>query len=262
MNDVIDEVEVRTVSVDSSRLAAQERQVVREAPLTIEIKNVGTYTIMCTPCDTVALAVGFAFSEGLIESRDDINLLTKCPDDSNVIRMQLAPQKEAPGGERRLLIVSSCGMCGSEDMEKLINSLPKVADNVRLTGKQLVQLTERLRTEQEIFQRTGGTHAAGIVRDEQLIAAGEDVGRHNAFDKAIGRCLLDGINPAATIAVLSGRISFELVAKAARTGVELIAAVSAPSTLAIEVARRCRITLCGFVRQTEATIYSHPHRIE
>ncbi|MFC1782586.1 formate dehydrogenase accessory sulfurtransferase FdhD [Planctomycetota bacterium] len=261
IKEAIDKVDVQAVSTDLPGPQGQTREVVRETPLTIEIKDVGVYTIMCTPCDAVALAVGFAFSEGLIERREDINVLMKCPDDPNVIRMQLAQKKKAAGGERHLLIVSSCGMCGSEDMEKVINSLPKVADNIRLTSGKLVKLTEQLQAEQQIFQRTGGTHAAGIMRDGELIAWSEDLGRHNAFDKAVGLCLLKGLNPAGTVGVMSGRVSFELVAKAARAGVELIAAVSAPSTLALEVARRCNITLCGFVRGTEATIYTHPHRI-
>ncbi len=259
--DVIDKLEVQAVSTDLPGPQGQTREVVRETPLTIEIKDVGVYTIMCTPCDAVALAVGFAFSEGLIKRREDINVLMKCPDDPNVIRMQLAQKKKAAGGERHLLIVSSCGMCGSEDIEKVIQSLPSAPDSVRITREKLLWLTERLQQEQPIFRRTGGTHAAGIVQNGEMITFSEDLGRHNAFDKAIGLCLLNNINPSGTIGVMSGRVSFELVAKAARAGVELIAAVSAPSTLAIEVARRCNITLCGFVRGTKATIYAHPHRI-
>jgi len=257
----IREVGVRLVSAAGLAGEGSRREVAREGALTIEIKDVGVYTIMCTPCDTVALAVGFAFSEGLIERREDIHVLMKCPDDPNVIRMQLAQKKAAIGGERRLLIVSSCGMCGSEDLEKLIGSLPAVGDEIRINTEKLVGLTDRLQQEQKIFQRTGGTHAAALVRDGALIGLGEDLGRHNAFDKAVGKCLLKGVKPNGTIGVMSGRVSFELAAKAARAGVELIAAVSAPSSLAIEVAERCNITLCGFVRGKEATVYTHPKRI-
>ena len=261
IKDAIGEVEVQAVSMVRARDSEQSREVAREGPLTIEIKDVGVYTIMCTPCDTKALAVGFAFSESLIERREDIHILMRCPDDPNVIRMQLAKQKEAIGGERRLLIVTSCGMCGREDLNKVIGSLPVVGDEIRINTDKLVGLTEQLQQQQQIFQRTGGTHAAAIVRDGKILGMGEDLGRHSAFDKAVGKCLLNGIELSGMIGVMSGRVSFELAAKAARAGVELIAAVSAPSSLAIEVADRCNITLCGFVRGTEATVYTHPRRI-
>jgi FdhD protein len=115
---------------------------------------------------------------------------------------------------------------------------------------------------QRFFARTGGTHAAGIFKaDGEMLAIGEDIGRHNAFDKAMGQCLLRGVSTAGHAAVLSGRVSVELVAKAARAGLELVAAISAPSSLAIELAERCRITLCGFVRENRATAYAQPHRI-
>jgi FdhD protein len=113
-----------------------------------------------------------------------------------------------------------------------------------------------------LFTRTGGTHAAGIFTvTGELLAIGEDIGRHNAFDKAMGQCVLRGVPTAGRAAVLSGRVSVELVAKAARAGLELIAAVSAPSSLAIQVAERCQVTLCGFVREKRATVYTRPQRI-
>lgn len=122
-------------------------------------------------------------------------------------------------------------------------------------------MPELLLERQDIFKRTGGTHAAGLIRDGRLVAACEDLGLHNAFDKAVGTCLLSGIPTAGTAAVLTGRISFEMIAKAARAGIEFIGAVLAPTTLAVEVARRCNITLCGFVRGDEGTVYSHPRRV-
>jgi FdhD protein len=146
-------------------------------------------------------------------------------------------------------------------MEKIIASLPRTADTLRVSPAELADMTELLRQQQIIFPATGGTHAAGIYREGKLLAVSEDLGRHNAFDKAIGKCILEGIETAGAAAVLSSRVSFEMVAKAARAGIELIAAVSAPSTLAIETARRCNITLCGFVRGSEANVYCCPHRI-
>ena len=248
-------------SEDTPALSAQARQVVQETPLTIEIKDVGTYTIMSTPSDKLALAVGFVFSEGLIENISDINLLNQCPDDPDIIRIQLSRPPDSSSAPRNLLIVSSCGICGSEDIETIMASLPEVCDTLEITTSQLVRLGDALREHQTIFQHTGGTHAAGIVRDGEMVVVCEDIGRHNALDKAIGTCLLKSIPIAGACAVLSGRVSFEMVAKAARAGIELIAAVSAPSTLALDAAQRCNITLCGFVRPPQATIYTHPHRI-
>ena len=255
------DVEVDCVVEGAERLNRQKREVVQEKPLTVEIKGVGTYTMMCTPCDEMALAVGFAFSEGLIRNKNDIHLLAVCPDDPLVIRMRLADGSKEKKEQRGVLIVSSCGICGSEAIEKIVQSLPTAGDSLRITKDELVRMPESLRERQEIFRRTGGTHAVGLIRAGEMIAVGEDIGRHNAFDKAVGKCILQEIPTAGCAAVLSGRVSFEMAAKAARAGVELIAAVSAPTTLAVEVARQCNITLCGFVRGKEATVYCHSHRI-
>lgn len=261
LSDVMDNLQVDCLSPGAGRLDRQNRRVVCEAPLTIDIKDVGTYTLMCTPCDELALAVGFAFTEGLITSRRDINVMMKCPDDPHVIRMQLAHAKNAGNRQRNLLIVSSCGICGSEDMDALLKALPVAGNTLRVTGPAMAEMPERLRQQQEIFDLTGGTHAVGLFRNGQIIATGEDLGRHNAFDKAIGKCVLQGTATAGTAAALSGRVSLEMVVKAAQAGIELLAAVSAPSSLAIEAAQKSNITLCGFVRAGAATIYCHPQRI-
>ena len=257
----ITELDVEFFSTETKGSRHEKRQVIREDPLTIEIKDIGTYTLMCTPSDKLAMAVGFAFTEGLISSVDDINVLMKCPDDPQVIRMQLAEGKNQSEQQRNLLIVSSCGICGSENIKQIIEGLPKVTDSLRISNEELSSNTKELWDKQETFKKTGASHAVGLMRSGDMLAMGEDIGRHNAFDKAIGICLLKRIPTAGTLAVLSGRVSFELAVKAARAGVELIAAVSAPTTLAIEVADNCNITLCGFVRGKDATVYCHPHRI-
>ena len=260
-NHLVKTVPVKRLEPDAEQLSPDTRELIEEAPLTIEIQDVGAYTIMCTPGDALALAVGFVFSEGLISSRDDIHVLMKCPDDPNVIRMHLAQTDKKETAPRRLLIVSSCGICGSKDMDELLRSLPVVPQTLRISPAELTTMPQMLSRRQQLFKRTGGTHAAGIVRDGKMIAACEDLGRHTAFDKALGTCLLSGLTTTGAAVVLSGRVSWELVAKAARAGIELIAAVSAPSYLALQAAQRSNITLCGFVRGKEATIYSHHQRI-
>lgn len=260
-NETTAKVEVDCISSGADHLQRQTREVVKETPLTIEIQDVGTYTLMCTPVAQMELAVGFAFTEGLIRKKDDINMLLRCPDDPRVIRMQITDPSKAGDKKRSLLIISSCGICGSEDIDKVIHHLPQSDDRLRISRQDLTAMTDSLKQRQDIFQRTGGTHAIALVKKGEIVALGEDVGRHNAFDKAVGSCILNQIPTSGSSAVLSGRVSFEMVAKAARAGVELIAAVSAPTTLALDTARHCHITLCGFVRGDQATIYCHSQRI-
>ena len=232
-----------------------------ERAITITIDGVGSYTLMATPCDTMALAVGFALSEGLISSTRDINPLRCCDDDPSAIRMQLA---RVPDGltERNLIIASSCGMCGSANIEETIAGLPNVGNSLRVPVALLLEALAEMKSRQAIFERTGGTHAAALFStDGTILAFAEDIGRHNALDKVIGRCSLEEKPTAGCGAALSGRVSLELVLKASRAGIELIAAVSAPSSLAIDAAERCGITLCGFVRGDRATVYTHESRI-
>lgn len=237
--------------------------VVLESPVTIDVENVGSFTLLCTPDDKRALAVGFMRSEGIIEGLDDIADLRECRTDSSIMRVKLtgrAPLVEDP--DRSLLITSSCGACGSEDLEARIKALPRVGDSLRIESRLLRAVRDALRRSQALFAACGGTHAAGIFTDSaKIISCAEDAGRHNALDKAIGKCLLTGQPSAGRGAALSGRVSLEMVSKCARAGIELITAISAPTSLAIEVADRCNITLCAFVRETRATVFTHPGRV-
>jgi FdhD protein len=257
----LDDFDVHCVSAGLEGLTHEKRQIICEQPLTIEVEQVGSYTIMCTPGDEIALALGFAFTEGLIDSSDDVNVLIKCPDNPHTVRMQLVNPPDKKADVRNMLVVSSCGICGDKDINKKIASLPILDESLHITVAQLTELPGLLRKRQELFRATGGTHAAGIFYEGEFLTVCEDLGRHTAFDKAIGTCLLKKIVTRGTASVLSGRVSFEMLAKAARAGIELIAAVSAPTTLAIKAAQRCNITLCGFVRDGRATIYTHPQRI-
>lgn len=235
-------------------------EVVIEQPLTITIADVGSFTVMCTPCNVEALAVGFAFSEGLIGDAADIVELA-CGLDPLTVTMRL---DDVTGVvvRRNLIVTSSCGLCGQRSVDQILAGRDACGDTLRVSADTLAAMTREMQARQELFQRTGGTHAAGVFSSAgEMLACGEDIGRHNALDKAIGQCLLREQPLQGHGAVLSGRVSLELVAKAARAGIELIAAVSAPSSLALEAAERCNITLCGFVRGTRATVYTRPGRI-
>jgi FdhD protein len=228
------------------------------------VEQLETYTILCTPEHREALAAGFLLSEGVIERRADLAHLAPCESSEDVIRVRLhrrIPSLGDPG--RNLLIVSSCGLCGAEELEAKMGSLPPVGDTLRVRPAVLRTASEALRDHQPQFRACGGTHAAGIFdRRGTILAAAEDTGRHNALDKAIGLCLLADRPIAGCGVVLSGRVSLEMVGKCARAGLELVAAISATTSLAIDVAERCHITLCAFVRETRATVFTHPHRIQ
>ena len=258
-----------TLDVEAWRLSrgappARERnEVAVEAPVVIDVQDVGTYSLVCTPADTRALAVGFAFTEGIIQGLDDIVLLSDCEEDPGLVRVQLADSRNVRAPERNLMVLTSCGICGSRQaVEAFLDAAPQVGDSLRLSPEILRGILEQMQGRQQLFARTGGTHAAAVFDAEGAIMAfAEDVGRHNALDKAIGTCLLADLSTAGCGVALSGRASFELVAKGARAGIEIAVAVSAPTSLAVEGAERSGMTLCGFVRGDRVTVYTHAHRI-
>jgi len=266
-SDIPDSFKKAVCSAEIFRISSQTLtekltdNVVIEKPITIMIDKVGSFTVMATPSDIEALAVGFVYSEGLIDSIDDVVAVSTKPQLLNVVGIQVHdPTKIAV--RRNMIVASSCGMCGTRNIEKMLAEMPACGRSLEVGSSLLVEVTEQLRSMQQIFQMTGGSHAAGIFNAAgKIIAFTEDLGRHNAFDKAIGKCLLDKLPTKGLAAALSGRISLEMVAKAAKAGLELIAAVSAPSSFAIEAAEQWNITLCGFVRPDKINIYTHPERI-
>lgn len=254
----------RLSTEDDSGIRQDERVcVIEEAPVTIDVEGVERYTILCTPTDRLALAVGFLFGEGVLKGMHDLRILKKCDDDPNTIRVRLMGKVPRIGDpSRNLLIVSSCGACGSEALKEQIDALPRAGDSLKIESELLNSVYGDLRERQSLFRECGGAHAAAIFdADGRIVSFAEDVGRHNALDKAIGKCLMGGMRPNGRAAAVTSRLSLEMVSKCARAGIELVAAVSAPTSLAIEVAGRCNITLCAFVRETRATVFTHPERI-
>jgi len=238
-------------------------ELAAEAPLVIEVDGLGTYELMCTPAETRALAVGFAFTEGLIDGLEDVVALSDCPEEPGTVRMRLEAGRGARARPRNLTVTTSCGICGAAGaVTAFFEAAPQVGDSLRAPARVLVEVIRRMHAAQEMFLRTGGTHAAAVFdASGAIVSLAEDVGRHNALDKAIGKLLLAGRSAGGCGVALSGRASFELVAKSARAGIEIVAAVSAPTALAVRTAARCGLTLCGFVRQNRATVFTHDHRI-
>ena len=230
--------------------------------------------IMRTPGADRDLAAGFLLAEDVIRSADEIGAIEHCADVEaegrdntiNVTVLQDAVTRlDAKLAERRQVTMSSsCGLCGRRTIESLQSRVSTVAGEWTIPASLIASLPDRLRAAQAVFQSTGGLHAAGLFdRQGVLQLSAEDVGRHNAVDKIVGRTLLAGQHPLdQRVLLVSGRTSFELVQKALLAGVPLIAAVSAPSSLAIDLATEAGITLCGFVRGATFNIYSHPRRVE
>ena len=234
--------------------------VVTEKVVTVMIDKVGSFTIMATPSDVEALAVGFIYSEGIIDSFQDCLAVSQNEKLPNVVGIKV--QNPTQITKRNMIVASSCGMCGVRNIEKMLADIPRCKKTLTITTNELIKISETMRSKQTLFETTGGAHAAGIFNTAgNIIAFAEDIGRHSAFDKAIGKCLMAGLETKGRGAVLSGRVSLEMVTKAARAGIELIEAVSAPSSFAVEAAQLWNITVCGFVRTGRMNIYTHPERI-
>jgi FdhD protein len=259
----VDTTEATRFEEGGASVSRRSESVIVEDVLTLEIEDVGSYTLMCTPGDELPLAAGFALTEGLLTNQDDLLALRRCGEDPRVVRMRLREPARVGATGRNLIVASSCGLCGTQQqVEEMLAGLPRVGESLGVPASRLRDVLESLRSRQELFRRTGGAHAAGLfTADGEFVSFAEDLGRHNALDKAIGQCVLSGRAAAGLGAALSGRVSFELVAKCARAGLELVAAVSAPSSLALRAAECCGLTVCGFVRDTRATVYTHAFRV-
>jgi FdhD protein len=241
-------------------------EVAVEEPLEIRIRGSAIATTMRTPGHDEELAAGFLLSEAIVQTPADLRAFSRL--NENVIHVELAPTVTfTPAASERFgTITSSCGLCGKTSIDFIrqrFSSIDFAKDPTRIAEEILLGLPERHRNSQGNFARTGGIHAAGIFDTSgQLLAVREDIGRHNAVDKAIGRAFLDGLLPLNRhVLVVSGRSSFEIVQKALAAGIPIVAAVSAPSSLAINFARECGQTLIGFLRPPTFNVYSHVERI-
>jgi len=247
--------------VDVVRLpggATERDRVAVEEPLEIRIGGAPVAVTMRTPGHDEELALGFCLSEGLRPER------ARVPDDlaANTIDVD-AGGFDAARLQRSFYTSSSCGVCGKGALEAVAVEAPHVDSQLRVTVALVASLPDRLREEQATFAATGGLHATGLfAADGTLLCSREDVGRHNAFDKVVGRAFLDGLLPLAEhVLCVSGRLSFELVQKAAVAGCPILVAVGAPSSLAVELAGDRGVTLCGFVRGGSVNVYTEPWRI-
>lgn len=234
-----------------------EDEVAVEEPLEIRVDGRPLAVTMRTPGHDEELALGFLYGEGLISNARRVGLTEDFA--ANTIEVE-GPLERDPG-QRRFYTTSSCGVCGKGALEEVAVLSAPLPDGPRVDRALLARLPDLL--EQPTFERTGGLHATGLFdpRGELLIAR-EDVGRHNAMDKVVGRALLDGMVPIGErILCVSGRLSFELVQKAAVAGAPILVGVGAPSSLAVTLADERGITLCGFTRRGNTNVYAHRERV-
>jgi FdhD protein len=256
------------VRVRDGNRASEVDRLAAEEPLEVRLHDEAFAVIMRTPGSDIELTAGFLFSERVLHGADDVATITHCRDADNIINVMLAGDavgrmNRALAERRNVVANSSCGLCGRLTIESLRATIPPIDAEPRISSHVLAGLPDCLRRSQPLFESTGGLHAAGLFDgDGRLVTSAEDVGRHNAVDKIIGRLLLREALPLSSLTLfVSGRTSFEIVQKAWLGGIAVVASVSAPSSLAVGLARDAGITLAGFVRDGRFNIYAHPHRI-
>ena len=260
----------RIVAVRDGAAAVKSDELAGEEPMEIRVDGQSVAVTMRTPGNDFDLAIGFCLTEGLLDGPSDVNTARYCVSDPaeqqyNVVdvgRRQAGPVDERL--RRNVYTTSSCGICGTTSIDAVRRTAADVTDDqLVVTAQDVAALPERLRAAQQVFERTGGLHAAGLFDAAcELHCLREDVGRHNAVDKVIGWAVRDGQLPlSGNVLVVSGRIAFEIVQKALIAGLPMVVAISAPTALAVSLAEEAGMTLVGFVRGGDFNVYSHPHRI-
>lgn len=275
-----------SLAIDVSKVSGDQRvskadSVAVEEPLEIQLSYTAAEgaaaksisITMRTPGDDDDLAVGFLYTEAIIQSAEQVASVKHCgaaADDTglrNIIRVSLNPDVEVDLGrlQRHFYTTSSCGVCGKASLEALrVTGQTSLSDNTVTFGRSvIVGMPDKLAAEQQVFTKTGGLHAAAVFNQAgEILFVREDVGRHNAVDKVIGALLLDAKLPASELGLMvSGRASFELMQKTLVAGIPLLAAVSAPSSLAVQLANEFGMTLIGFLRNEKFNIYAGEQRV-
>jgi len=256
------------VKIEEQQSRRVDDDVVMEEPLEIRVNGESLSVTMRTPGDDFDLAIGFLWTEQIINSREEIGTIAYCPDEDqpelkNIVNVVLVDSAKRLEGSRRLWSNSSCGLCGKATLDAIRRLCRPITSDIVIREELLCSFPSRLREAQVNFERTGGIHAAGLFDAYgSLLILREDIGRHNAVDKVLGSALAEGLSMDKTILVVSGRLGFEIAQKAVVAGVPIVASVSAPSSLAVDLATDFNMTAIGFLRGRSMNIYSHPERIK
>jgi FdhD protein len=264
---------VRLTAVNDGVRSTRPDTLAGEEPMEIRAGGPGQEAVavavtMRTPGGDFELAAGFLFTEGLIRGRGEIGRVAYCDlpeaeQQYNVVTVTLTRPWDPGSVKRNFYATSSCGICGKAALEDVETHCSPVGPGPTVAASVIAGLPDALRRAQSVFERTGGLHAAGLFDpDGEILSLREDVGRHNAVDKVVGEQVLGGNVPLADrVLHVSGRVSFEIVQKAAMAGIPIVAAVGAPSSLAVEAGDRFGMTIAGFVRDGRFNVYSHSERI-
>lgn len=265
---------VRVCAVDGQSVRERPDSVVTEEPMEIRFHGTGQEpqalaVTMRTPGHDFELAVGFCLTEGLVRVPDELDTVAYClagqgEQEFNVVTVKLRHPVDRRVHQRQFIANASCGLCGKTTLDEVEQRCAPVGAGPKMARSVIAALPARLRDAQNVFDATGGLHAAArFTADGELVALREDVGRHNALDKLVGHALLERRLPLHDdVLMVSGRVSFEIAQKAAMAGITIVCAVSAPSSLAVDAARRFGQTLVGFVRGDTANVYTHPERLD
>ena len=262
--------EVRAFRWQGSESQETADHLAMEEPMEIRLGGTPVAVTMRTPGNDYELAAGFLFTEGILSHAAQIGSIVHCGDPAgadpkNVVDVIPAEGSEgtAPGWQRRFYMTSSCGICGKASIDAVRLAVPRLEDSATFEPERIYPLPERPRAVQPIFTRTGALHAAALVLPSgELEIVREDVGRHNAVDKAVGACFLDERTPlGGRLLLVSGRASFEIVQKALMAGVPAVAAVSGATSLAVDLATEMGMLLIGFLRGRTMQVYSGVHRL-
>lgn len=239
--------------------------VAEETPIALEFNGISHATMLATPADLEDFALGFSLTEGIIDSVSDvrgIDLVPQC--DGIVVQLEISTACEVRLKTRRRAMAgrTGCGLCGVETLPEVLRHVPALPNGPAVSVKAVLAAMRAMRATQSLHDMTGATHAAGWANAAgEILIAREDVGRHNALDKLIGALARAELDATQGMVLVSSRASFEMVQKTASAGVGILAAVSAPTALAIRLADSANLALLGFLRNEDATIYAHPERI-
>ena len=259
---------LRVLKLDEEHPKHIEDEVVVEEPLEIRVNGESITVTMRTPGNDFDLAIGLLWTEGIVHSRDEIGTIAYCPDEDqpelkNVVNVSLVDINRKVRSSRTAWSTSSCGLCGKATLDAIHQVCRPITSTTTVDYDVLCSLPSRLRQAQANFERTGGIHAVALFDAQgSLLVLREDIGRHNAVDKVLGAALTGNLPFAETVMMVSGRLGFEIAQKAVVAGIPIIASISAPSSLAVDLAAEFGMTAIGFLRGRSMNVYTHPERVK
>ncbi len=252
---------VEALHIDREGSAIRTEWTAREFPLTIMLNGEQLVTVLCSPGNLEALAVGFLYSEGMIRSREEITALTM-DEERGIVRIRTAEDKTQDGKLfMKRVLTTGCGRGMAFYSYADLDRKKKVISDLKVTPEEVLALSRRFQGNSELYRSTHGVHSAALCDNREVLVFAEDIGRHNAIDKVLGRCLIEKIPVADRILVTSGRISSEILFKAAGSGIPVLISKSAPTDMGVTLARELGLTIIGFVRGGGMNVYAGQERI-